>query len=108
MATGGSLLNYYRINSPSYLRSHYRDNVSFNVSSDNDLYLNKQSSTTVKDVAEGTVLSAKGWNYIGTDFSLNTFVPHYSLLWGQSHPLNQDVIDFRVYHYLHSDSSSYR
>jgi hypothetical protein len=96
VTTGPSLLSSFNLAQNPFLQSIYRSGgQSFTPS--NDLFFNRQSSTIVKDAAEGTSFADQGWSFIGTDFVLNTTVPHYSLLWSYSHPTNQDVTDFRVY-----------
>jgi hypothetical protein len=104
VASGSSLLNFFTLDRSPFLQSLYR--LQTNVSPTNDLYFNRQSPNIVKDAGQGTTFAGQGWSYIGTEFAQNTAVPHYSLLWGYAHPINQDVTDFRVYNRTSASSMS--
>jgi hypothetical protein len=72
------------------------------------MYIHKQSSSAVKDAAEGSAFSNSGWGYVGTDFRAGATVPHYSLAWGISLPNVQDVTEFRNYSRLLATTMSSR
>ena len=104
VASGSSLLSRHSMGDVPLLKSVYKYDASYNPQ--NDLYNNKQLSTTVKDAAEGTAFAGQGWGYAGTTFSQNASVPHYSLAWGVGIPNAQDVTEFRVYSRTFASSMS--
>ena len=106
VASGTSLLTRFSTTTLPLLKSHYRLGVEY--SPNNDMYLHKQSSTAVKDAADGTAFSNTGWGYIGTDFRPSATVPHYSLAWGVAIPNVQDVTEFRSYSRLLATSLNNR
>lgn len=106
VSTGTSLLTRFSTTELPQIRSYFRSDAQY--TPNNDMYLHKQSSTAVKDAAEGTAFAGQGWGYVGTDFRPNATVPHYSLCYGISIPNIQDVTDFRVFSRLLASTMSTR
>ena len=95
VSSGTSLLTRFSTTELPLIKSHYKYAAEYQPN--NDMYLHRQSSTAVKDAADGTAFAGLGWGYVGTDFRAGATVPHYSLAWGVGVPNVQDVTEFRNY-----------